>query len=595
MGRSFGWKLTGCCGCAALGAGLLLASLGSCTGAPSAFPVIGPSQQGNEPPTLTIVQPFQNITVAQGARFLIRWNDTDRDDGATIQFFLLNSVTNDPILVAEGIAENDTIGPDSISVETALVPQGSYNLLGTITDGVNPSVNVFAEVLGASNEQRVLITVVGSQEAPPTQPPVVSVVQPRFNLSVSQDDRLVITVQPTELEPAANLPFDGDSDITLYLVLDLDSNPNNDDAANPDPTKIIQLQPPSTIPADDFAARPFTISVDLNAIPPRPDGSPYFIRATATDGTNPPVHSYAVGAISVVRLVSGLVDLFDLGRTSAGAIFYGFNPGALTGSTIAPVGDFDLDGTADFMIVAQFGNPRNFGPIGEAYLIYGQQGARFGGSIPVNSVSETVSGVIFEAPPVRSREIRSSDPHTDGITSVDFIRDLTGDGRPEILIGCPHVHGAFESADFDPEDQSPQAGQGVMLEVVLRQGQVTVAEGNADPVITSLSYAGVDDVTISSAAPTTNTGSAQDVGWVNNGAGQREWTLIKFGNVLNQLPDSLDTIDVTALTAELQFRVVDTGASGSVHELFRDFTELTTFSSFNGGAEPLVSGCDLSF
>lgn len=586
MGQSFGWRLTGCFACVALGAGLLLGSLGSCTGAPSAFPVVGPSQQGNEPPTLNIEEPNSNITVAQGARFLIEWTDTDRDNAATIQFWLVNSVTNTPILVSEGIPENDTIGPDSISIETALVAQGSYNLLGIIDDGVNPAVNVYAEVDGASSEQRVLVTIVGSQEAPPTQPPVVAVVQPQFNLSVSQDDRLVIRVQPSRNAPVNTIPFDGDSDITLYLVLDLDSNPNNDDAANPDPTKIIELQQPQTIPEDDFGFRDFPIDVDLNAIPPRADGSPYFIRATVTDGTNPPVHSYAVGAISVVRLVSGLVDLFDLGRTSAGATFYGFNPGALTGSTIASVGDFDADGTGDFMVVAQFGNPRNFGPIGEAYLIYGQQAARFGGSIPVNSVAETVSGAIIEAPPVRRTQIRSPDPHTDGITSVGFIRDLTGDQRPEILIGLSHVHGAFESQDFDPEDQPIAGDQGVMVEVVLRQGQVTVAEGSADPEITSSSYAGVDDVFISTAAPTTNTGSSSELGWIDAGATQREWSLIKFRNVLNQLPDPLDAIDVTTLTAQLQVRVVDTGASGTVRELIRDFTELTTFSTFAGGAEP---------
>lgn len=578
---------------------LVVAGIVSCGGAPTPFVVHGPGSIGNDRPTLAILEPFTNITRGQGDPFLIRWADTDRDNNALIMFELISATSNDRVLLVSNIAENDLVGPDAFTVGTTLIPPGTYNVLGTIDDGVNDPVEEFAMVAQSAVSQRVVVRIVGPGEGPQTQPPVVVVVEPMFNLSVSQDDTLTVAVQPSLLAPDPDNPrsFDPDSTITLFIVLDLDQDPNNDDPANPDPSQIILLRSRSIEPGA-FETITFQESIDLSIIPPRPDGAPYFIRATVDDGTNRRVHSYAVGTISVVQLAGGLVDLFDIGRTKSGARFYGFNPAANLGSSISHVGDFDADGVDDFVLVAQFGNPRNFGPIGEAYLIYGQgrlqedtlivgEGSRFGGAIGVNSIMETVPGVLFEAPPVRLGFFNAA-ARTDGITDVGFVRDLSGDGRPELLFGLQHVHGAFEAMDFDPGDDDIRGSDNTIdIEIVLQQGRVTVQTGQEDPVLTSLTYAGIEETTISSASPNTSFGSDAAVSWQDNGPGQREWGLIRLRNVLNEVPDSPANIDFTTIQASLELRVFNTGGQGDVREVLTPFNEQVRFNNFaQNGGEP---------
>lgn len=437
--------------------GLLAAStllVHSCTLAPTAFLIQGSTFTGNEVPTLVITAPNTNLTVDQGSNFVIRWSDSDRDDNARISFFLVNTATNLQILLIQDLEENDTTGPDQVTIGTTLVPIGTYNLFGVISDSVNEPVTSFAQTTVGTVTQRVVINIVAPGQGPTTRPPIVAVIEPAFNQSVAQDDILMVTIQPSTLAPNPNIPFDADSVTTLYLLLDTDLDPNNDDPANPDPSRIITLRT-QTIQPGDSAAINFMVPIDLSVIPPRSNGEPYFIRATIDDLTNPRVHQYAVGTINVVRLASGTVDLFNIGRDISGVRFYGFNPGANLGSEIAFISDFDIDGVDDFVMVAQFGNSRGFGQVGEAYLVYGRQRQRFGGAISVNTIGTTVSGVLFEGPPVRDNLIPDSSARTDGITSVSFIRDITGDNRPEILFGLAHVHGAWDSMDYDPGDSDP--------------------------------------------------------------------------------------------------------------------------------------------
>ena len=112
--------------------------------------------------------------------------------------------------------------------------------------------------------------------------------------------------------------------------------------------------------------------------------------------------------------------------------------------------DFDADGVDDMLFVARFGNPRNLGSIGEAYLIYGQNGQKFGGRISVNSTSTTIPGVIFEGTPPRFADggfgIPGSEARTEGITDVATIGDLNADGRPDLLFGLAHVDGSYQGS-----------------------------------------------------------------------------------------------------------------------------------------------------
>jgi len=562
-----------------------LGSGASCGTAPTPFVVQGLAPTGNTPPTLEISEPSASLTRGRGEPFPISWTDSDRDSNALIAFALVNTLTNEVIPLVDNIPENDDVGPDTITVQTSLIPIGTYHIRGTIDDGVNLPVSIFATDIASTLSQRVSLLLVEPGQGPPTNPPTVAITEPSFNLSVAQDDVLRVVVQPTLFAPAGALPFDSDSDITLFVLLDVDREPNNDDPANPDPTKIIVLRQ-QTVTAQSFDAITFEIDVDLNEIPPRPGGEPYFIRATADDASNPRVHQYAVGTISVVELAAGAVDLFDIGRSKSGTRIYGFSPGANVGSNVSHVGDFDADGVDDFAVVAQFGNPRNFGLLGEAYLIYGRADVRFGGSVAANTVSETVDGVIFEAPPVRTRVCPGSDARTDGITDVSFIRDLSGDGRPELLFGLPHVHCAFESMDFDPGDDDVAGEDNTAdVSVAVRQGRaaVTVDDEEESP---NFLYSGVSDVVISSAQPNTSFGSSAELSWVDDGA-QQEWTLIKLADVLDEIPDSPASIEAGSVQATLRLRIFNIGGSGTIHECLTPFTTQTTFATFaSGGGAP---------
>jgi FG-GAP repeat len=551
---------------------------------------------GNSVPTLSILRPDADTSISQGQGLVIEWIDADRDDDATISFSLV--AENDPSVViplVDGIRENDDVNPDRFTASTLLVPLGTYRLRGTIDDGRNRPVTAVAlsraaglgEVLVSIVEEGTTVTV--------DRPPQVFVSQPAINLSVSQDDTLVITVQPlreSNVDPGLGLvvddPFDVDSSTTLYIVLDLDDDPRNDNVIAPDPTKIIPIADPLNITIGDFETKVFPIVIDLETIPLRRDGSPYYIRATIMDGLNTPVHSYAAGTINVVRSASGLVDLGEVGRTLAGARMVGFNPGSRLGTTMVSLRDFDMDGVDDFAMLAQFGNPRNLGNIGEGYVIYGQAGIRFGGTINVNSTSRSLPGFILEGPPMRGPQLGISNPRTEGITDIGIVPDLNGDGRPELLVGMPHAEGQFQARDDDPDDNPPEGDETLRVEIVLRQGPdgKEVSISNEDEPVQS--YFGVEDTVISSAEPDRNFRAA-DLEWVNRGPADIMYSLVKFKGVLLEFPAG-DTPDrIADITGSLAFQVLNTGGQATIHELFTDFDASTvTFNNFLNGAAPVA-------
>ncbi|UCE58565.1 MAG: FG-GAP repeat protein [Phycisphaerales bacterium] len=579
-----------------LGAGVALGfacwvavGLVSCGGAPTPFVVQGPGVTGNAPPELTFVEPSANLTLGQGDNFVVTWVDTDLDSNASIAFWLNSVETSDRYLLEEGIPEDDQAGIDSRTYDTVLIPLGRYNVQAIIDDGVNTPVTAYARSTATGVDALVELNVTPPGQGPQTQPPVITVTEPSFNLSVAQDDILTVAVQPTAGVPAEGISFDADSSVTVYVVLDTDLDPNNDDPANPDSSIIVlrsQVLQPETWDAIEYR-----IPINLDTVPPRDDGEPYYVRVTADDLVNPRVHQYAVGKINVVQLAAGLVDLYDIGRTKSGARFYGFTPGAWLGSSMGSVSDFDADGIADFVLVAQYGNPRNFGPVGEAYGIYGREGLRFGGALSVNSISETISGVIFTAPPVRDGfgEILDSSARTDGISDVTFIEDLSGDGRPEIMFGLQHVHGAWESMDWDPGDNDVvSVDETEDVTMIVRQGLVEITVG--DETASGALYTGVVDLTLAAEFPNSALGSDSRLNWQNAEGDQRQWTLIKFENLLNLIPDGPENIDVGQVNATLEFRVFETGGEGTVHQAISDFDSLTTYADYAvGGGDPVAN------
>ena len=555
--------------------------------------VLGPSVVGDEPPTIEIISPNASISINQGERFDITWQDRDPDSAAMISLYLQQVDTGFEILLVSNIAENDSVAPDSFNVATDLVPFGSYYIRAQITDDTNPAVSVFAQVEGTTST-RVVVNVGEPGTNPLNVPPRIAVVQPAFNQGVAQDDTLLVSVQPTRADPDENFPYDADESTTLFILLDLDDDPENDDPQLPDPTGIIILRE-VTIAAGTFEAQNYTIPIDLAQIPARADGEPYYIRATIIDQSNPPVHAYAAGTIHIVRSAVSPVDLSLVGTELAGARFQGFNPGSRLGTTMTNVSDFDADGVEDFVLVAQFGNPRNFGNIGEAYLLYGQSGARFGGIINVNSVSTTIPGVIFEGPPNRLSPLHEEDvlftPR--GITSASYIPDLSGDGRPELLMGMALVDGMFQGRDDDPSDDPASQPVRIVVRADLRERTIN---GVPDPTLEDDDYQGVVDAYLDRLSPNSSFLNSQQLlltsgNDVENDGGNQypiiEWDISSILTLFTILStDDIDDLEVTMiLTANPDFDAQGADLF-SVHQLFRSVANNTEYVDYNQDGVP---------
>ena len=234
-------------------------------------------------------------------------------------------------------------------------------------------LNSIACVLGSCVDRRPIpkadgATATASVHSPAVStgnaPPVVAVTDPSFSLSVTQGDTLAISIQPTAAlpDPSEPRPFDPDSDLDLFLVLDLNSDPNDDDPKDPDPSQVLLLHQ-QTIPAGFSDTITLELLLDLAVIPPRSGGQPYFVRATVDDASNPRVHSYATGAVSVVGFAAGIVDLSSIGKTKAGARFHGVRWGACTGSSVSGVGELTPTALTISFLPPSFSTPLLLGTV----------------------------------------------------------------------------------------------------------------------------------------------------------------------------------------------------------------------------------------
>ncbi len=543
--------------------------------------VLGPGVFGNEPPSLQILTPSLNINRNQGEPFEIVWTDDDRDSPAVISFSLINIATGAEIVIVSNIQENDNAGPDQFSASTGLIPLGTYNLLGQIADGLNEVVSVFAIVEG-STTQRVQITVGEPGTNPLNVPPQVAVIQPAFNQGVAQEDTLTVTVRPTAGPVNANEPYDADSEAELFIVLDFNDTPTDDDPRLPDPNEIIVLRT-QDVAMGSTDELTFNIAVDLGVIPPRLNGEAYRVRATIIDAGNQRVHAYAQGSINILRSATGTVDLLDVGTILSGAVFQGFNPGSRLGSTMTNVGDFDGDGIDDFILVAQFGNPRNFGNIGEAYLIYGLNLSRFGGINNVNSVSRGISGVIFEAPPNRLEPLHN-DPLAvpRGITSASSIPDLTGDGRPEIFLGMAMADGLYQGRDDDPGD----AVDPIRVDFTARFGLRTLANNGTPEPDFDDDFEGTTDTYIDRANPNVANGGSQLMlfgATTDQEEDRNQFPIVGIAfpdEVFNPNPDDISELDAR-ITLTLQGTPAISTETFTVHRLNLGINDDTDFNDFN--------------
>ena len=462
---------------------VLVASLGmSCPPSPSGpggdlNPPVAP---GDRAPRIIISRvdtPSGDNSVEAGDVVTIAFDadSGDPDQTATVSIFASTSPNPSsseqiPIPIRGG---SNVIGPGAGSGEadwdtTGVVP-ASYNLFAEINDGVNPPVRVTAV-------QPLLVAPVGI--APENGAPTVNIVLPVTDAGVSNGGFL--TVRGAVKDPNSDV-----DNLTITVFFDTDRNASNDTTNPPVMADMLEI-PAGTVAPDTFEPFDFNIEIDLNTIPFRRETDeggrplPFFIRVQADDGAGGVVDEFAVGALRVLAAASDVVDLLNVGSSTAGVTFQGFNEvanptdprkGARAGSSFAALGDLDLDGLADFAIGQETASPFGAPNAGEVDVIYGRRRftdpdapdfesnqGRFAGVLDLNTVgSFTSSGSgIFN---IRgSRLPNTGDGSGDiqgdglGVTSIIGMPDLTGDLRPEIMVGAPYNINPFDEEDLDPCD-----------------------------------------------------------------------------------------------------------------------------------------------
>lgn len=410
-------------------------ALGGCPGAPSVVPIGSGGDGsgatlpgGNRQPVISFLEPVIDTEISPGDSVDVTFFVSDADDNAVYSVFIDPDPTSFDNNIIDSGFENDVLSTGrTITLSTAGWATGTYSIRGTISDGVNPIVTVTAP-------GRLLLLPPGF--TPRNRPPFVQVIQPQVVQGVIQGDQVTISYCTRDPDSTAN----------VLILLDGDQDPSNDITFNTAaevqaicstalPRKVgdaillaCAIESDCAAPAN---ATQYTLTFDVGDIPPRADGQPWRVRVDVTDTKNPTVHAYAAGGISPLGIVNtAVVDVGQVGRSIAGAVFQGFDAGARTGNAFTHIPDLDGDGADEFLIVEQFGRPFEIGPVGAAELIYGRGGSRFGGVIPLNSIATTIPGVRFTMPYAAA---------TEGITNVATVPDLEGDGHPEILFGMPRI------------------------------------------------------------------------------------------------------------------------------------------------------------
>ena len=142
--------------------------------------------------------------------------------------------------------------------------------------------------------------------------------------------------------------------------------------------------------------------------------------------------SYLVYGQPGGSVLSGSLNLVDVGGVLAGATFYGIGNGDWSGRAVSGAGDVNRDGLDDLLIGAYrangTGNDR-----GESYLVYGQPNVHpLSGSLHLADVGGTVPGATFKG---LANDDRSG-------FSVSSAGDVNGDGLDDLLIGAAYADGA---------------------------------------------------------------------------------------------------------------------------------------------------------
>ena len=168
---------------------------------------------------------------------------------------------------------------------------------------------------------------------------------------------------------------------------------------------------------DDYAGRSVSGAGDVNG-----DGlDDILIAATSANQV------YLVYGQPNASLLSGSLDLADVGAAVAGATFNGVESGDLIGSSISTAGDVNGDGLADLVIASHYANAAG-STRGQTYLVYGRRESRVTWIDPGNGAWDDHLNWFGFQPPVAGDEAFIQPTHgstVSGPTSATRMRSLT--------------------------------------------------------------------------------------------------------------------------------------------------------------------------
>jgi hypothetical protein len=295
------------------------------------------------------------------------------------------------------------------------LPEGTYYIGATISDGINPMSVDYASGT---------ITIVRT--------PFLSVTAPDLSLPIPPAD-------PTDpssgvrVEWSTNVPVSGGTVYVFARALDKDG------------VLIGSEQPIVSYPDTSITTAVF--------LPEKSGVFEIFVKISLTDpsiaedacpkgtcaGTAPkPVR------VSTLPPVLWLGSLAEADRAFEGAVFLGISAEDNTGSSMSPAGDLDGDGMGEFVIGARYGKsflttpPLEIGP-GQAFVIYGASGdSRLLGVYDLRLLGSTR----FRGVSLTGVRTVGDSPNTDGLSTIALMPDADGDSTPEILLGFPWADSA---------------------------------------------------------------------------------------------------------------------------------------------------------
>jgi hypothetical protein len=169
----------------------------------------------------------------------------------------------------------------------------------------------------------------------------------------------------------------------------------------------------------------------------------------ASPGGHQRGQSYLVYGQPEGSLLSGTLDLADLGSTLAGAMFNGITNSDRSGVSVSSAGDVNGDGLDDLLIGAYRASPGGIIRRGQSYLVYGQPtGSPLSGTLNLSDLGSTLAGATFNG-------VVSND--NSGI-SVSSAGDVNGDGLDDLLIGSSAYVGGKSYLVYGQPTGSPLSG-----------------------------------------------------------------------------------------------------------------------------------------